>query len=277
MADILYELPTLCTPYSHTHTLSHSPTHTLGIIFMTMNTERLYPVRIFCDFDGTISTEDIGYDLFDQYGEQSPWHDQLVEGSLGIRDYWREVAGTLKEPLTDDLLNAYLRTIPIDPDFVHLLDLVQSENVPFTVLSDGLSIYVNRYLSLHGFDDLDVVCNEAWNDEAGNLTIRFPYSADGCKCPSAVCKRNVVLTRSAPEERIIYIGDGLSDFCPAETADIIFAKGNLAAYCNRNGLPHHSWKHLHEVVRELKKLLARRRIRPRHQAEMVRKRVWESG
>ncbi len=242
-----------------------------------MKSERLHPVRIFCDFDGTISTQDIGYDLFDRYGEQSPWHDRLVEGSLGIRDYWRSVAATLKEPLSDELLDEYLRTIPIDPDFSSLLQLVRDEKVPFTILSDGLSIYVNRYLALHGFDDPDVICNDARTGENGELNIRFPYSADGCECPSAVCKRNVVLTRSKPDERIIYIGDGLSDFCPAETADVIFAKGNLAAYCNRNGLPHHSWKHLSEVVRELEKLLARRRIRPRHQAEMVRKRVWESG
>ena len=242
-----------------------------------MNTERLYPVRIFCDFDGTISTKDIGYDLFDQFGDQSPWHDDLIDGRIGIRDYWRGVARTLRQPLTNELLEEYFQTIPIDPDFSSILELVREENVPFTVLSDGLSIYVRRYLSLHGFDDLDIICNEAWTDEEGNLNIRFPYSSDGCDCPSAVCKRNVVLTHSTPNERIIYIGDGLSDFCPAETADVIYAKGNLASYCNRNGLPHHSWKHLSEVVPELRKLLAKRRIRARHQAEMVRKRVWESG
>ena len=241
------------------------------------STERLHPVRIFCDFDGTISTKDIGYDLFDQYGSQSPWHDDLVEGRIDIYTYWRGVAGTLREELTDELLEEYFGEIPIDPGFTQLLELVRKEDVPFTVLSDGLSIYVQQYLHLHGYHDLEVLCNTAWNDDEGKLQIQFPHAADGCTCPSAVCKRNIVLLKSTPDERIIYIGDGLSDFCPAETADVIFAKGKLAAYCNRNGLPHHSWKHLSEVTRELEKLLSRRRIRSRHQAEMARKRVWESG
>ena len=245
---------------------------------MTTNIKgQLNPVRIFCDFDGTISTKDIGYDLFDRYGEQTPWHDDLVDERIGIREYWLGVVGTLTHILTDHLLDEYLRTIPIDNGFAELLQLVRDHNVPFTVLSDGLSIYLHRFLTLNGYDDLEIVCNEAWNDDEGKLQVRFSYAADGCECPSTVCKRNVVLTRSAPDERIIYIGDGSSDFCPAECADVIFAKGNLAAYCNKNGLPHHSWKHLAEVVKELEKILTRRRIRPRRQAELARKRVWESG
>ena len=239
--------------------------------------ERINPVRIFCDFDGTISTKDIGYDLFDCYGEQTPWHDDLIEERIGIREYWRGVAGTLSQTLSDTLLEEYLQTIPIDSGFARLVRLVEDQNVPLTILSDGLSIYIHPYLRLHGHNGLEVMCNDAWNDEEGNLQIRFSHSSDGCECPSAVCKRNVLLRTSHPDERIIYIGDGLSDFCPAGCADVIFAKGDLAAYCNRNGLPHHSWRHLSEVVRELEKILARRRIRPRHQAELARKRAWESG
>lgn len=239
--------------------------------------QRLDSVRIFCDFDGTISTRDIGYDLFDRYGEQEPWEPDLVSGRIGIRDYWRGVVRTLREPLTPELLDSYLRSIPIDPGFLDLLDLVRREGIPFTVLSDGLSIYVHRYLELHGLTGLHVVCNEAWTNDASELEVRFPYAVDGCDCPSAVCKRNVLLTASGPDDRIIYIGDGLSDFCPTECADVIFAKGNLAAHCNRNGLPHHSWKEMAEVVAALEKLLAKRRLRPRYQAALARKRAWESG
>lgn len=246
---------------------------------MSLSGNRVDSIRIFCDFDGTISTKDIGYDLFDRYGEQVPWHNDLVEGRINIRDYWRGVAGTLHTPLTNDLLDPYLLSIPLDPGIRDLLLLVRREGIPFTVLSDGMSIYIDRYLELHGVDiaDLPIVCNRARLANDGTLEVEFPHAADGCDCPSAVCKRNILLTSSGPDDRIIYIGDGLSDFCPAECADIIFAKGTLAAYCNKNGLPHHSWKRLHEVHRELEKLLAKPRLRPRHQAVLARKRVWESG
>jgi 2-hydroxy-3-keto-5-methylthiopentenyl-1-phosphate phosphatase len=83
------------------------------------------------------------------------------------------------------------------------------------------------------------------------------------------------LWRAAPESRIVYIGDGVSDFCPAEHADIIFAKKELAAYCNRQRLPHYPFTTLSDVARQIRLLLLRRRIRPRYQAQLRRKGVWE--
>lgn len=244
---------------------------------MSDTTERLHPIRIFCDFDGTISTTDIGYDFFDTFGCQDPLHDDLVSGRISIYDYWRGIVRTLREPMTADRLDDYLRSIPIDPATSELLELVRSEEVPFVILSDGLSLYVHRFLELNGITGVPVICNDAVLTQDGSIDVSFPHAADGCECPSAVCKRNVVLTSSTPDERIIYIGDGLSDFCPVACADVIFAKGSLAAHCNANGLPHHSWKGLNEVVPELRKLLSRRRVRVRHQAQLARKRVWESG
>ena len=236
---------------------------------------RLYNLHIFCDFDGTISGRDIGFDLFDRFGVQEPWHTQLMSGTLGIRDYWRAMAGHLCEPLSHDILDVYLREIPIDPGFGDLLDLVREEEIPFTIVSDGLDLYIRRYLELNGVTGLDIYCNHAELDEGGAMMMSFPNAAEGCECICATCKRNVVLRLAHPESRIIYIGDGVSDHCPAEHADIIFAKKNLAAYCNANRLPHYPFKTLGDVARQLRLLLSRRRIKPRHQAGLKRKGVWE--
>ena len=107
------------------------------------------------------------------------------------------------------------------------------------------------------------------------MTIAFPHAAEGCDCFCAACKRNVVLLRAAPDARIVYIGDGISDYCPAEHADIIFAKEQLAAYCNAHRLPHYPYTTLSDVATQLRKLIAKRRIRARHQAALKRKRAWE--
>lgn len=237
--------------------------------------ERLYNLHIFCDFDGTISTRDIGFDLFDRFGVQEPWHTQLMEGALGIRDYWRRMALELRERLDPAMLDAYLREIPLDPGFGGLLDLAHEQDIPFTIVSDGFDLYIRRYLHLNGVRDAEIYCNHAELDERGVMTMRFPYAAEGCVCICAACKRNVVLRLAHPDARIIYIGDGVSDRCPAEHADIIFAKGSLAAHCNANRLPHYPFRTLDDVVRQLRLLLDRRRIRPRHQAMLRRKGAWE--
>jgi 2,3-diketo-5-methylthio-1-phosphopentane phosphatase len=237
--------------------------------------ERLYNIHIYCDFDGTISTTDIGWDLFNTFGEQEPWHTQLMSGEIGIREYWQQMARHLHTPLTHELLDTYLRELPIDPGFAELVELARAEGFPLTVVSDGLDLYINRYLALHGITGVEVFCNQGLLSDEGALSVSHQYAAEGCQCLSATCKRNVVIWRTAPEDRIVYIGDGVSDFCPAEHADIIFAKKQLAAYCNRQRLPHYPYKTLSEVVRQLRLLLLRRRIRPRHQAHLLRKGVWE--
>ncbi len=237
--------------------------------------ERLYNLHIFCDFDGTISGRDIGFDLFDRFGVQEPWHTQLMERTLGIREYWRAMALHLREPLSHEKLDSYLREIPIDPGFGELLALAGEENIPFTIVSDGFDLYIRRYLELNGIGGLDIYCNHAELDEAGRMTMSFPHAAEGCECICATCKRNVVLGLAHPESRIIYIGDGVSDQCPAEHADIIFAKKSLAAYCNAARLPHYPFKTLGDVAGQLRLLLSRRRIKPRHQAGLRRKGVWE--
>jgi len=246
-----------------------------ALIMPASENNRLYNLHIFCDFDGTISGRDIGFDLFDRFGTQEPWNTQLMERTLGIREYWRAMARGLREPLSNDLLDEYLRSIPIDPGFNDLLDLVREEGYPFTVVSDGFDLYIRRYLELNCVEHLDIYCNHAELDEYGVMTMSFPNAAEGCNCICATCKRNVVLRLAHPESRIVYIGDGVSDECPAEHADIIFAKGKLAAYCNAQRLPHYPFKTLGDVARQMRLLLERRRIKSRYQAGLRRKGVWE--
>lgn len=237
---------------------------------------RLYDLHIFCDFDGTISALDIGDDFFRTFSRQEPWHSRLLEGKISIRDYWRVVAEEVDRPLTEAILDDYVRTIPIDPGAHELLELARAEGIPFTVVSDGFDFYIRRFLADHGLEGVETFCNRADLTDDGRLVMSFPYAAEGCECISAACKRNIVLRSVAPDVRVIYIGDGRSDFCPAEHADVIFAKKHLAAYCNANRLPHYPFRTLSDVARQLRLLLDRRRLRPRHQAQLRRKSAWEA-
>lgn len=238
---------------------------------------RLYRLHIFSDFDGTISPVDIGHALFDRFGAQEPWNSMLERGEIGIEEYWEAMVRELRVPLSDAAIDDFLRDLPVDPGFADLLALARSEEIPFTVVSDGLDLYIARYLAMHDAADVPYFSNAGRIDAEGGLTLRFPWKAEGCcRRFTIACKRNVVLGCAHPDARIVYIGDGISDTCAAEHADIIFAKGRLAAHCNLHRLPHYPFTTLHDVERRLRALLDRRRIRPRHQAMLLRKSAWES-
>lgn len=233
-------------------------------------------LHIFCDFDGTISSVDIGVDLFRRFGQVEPWVSEADAGRLGIGEYWRAVVATLNEPLTEEVLDNYLRSVPPDPGFASLVAFATAGNIPITVVSDGLDLYVGRYLALHGAGAIEYRCNHAGLDGGGRIAVSFPHESEGCcRRFTIACKRNIILASAHPDARIVYIGDGSSDFCAAEHADIIFAKHALAAHCNHHRLPHYPFRTLADVERQLRLLLARRRIRPRHQAAMLRKSAWE--
>lgn len=237
---------------------------------------RTYDLHIFCDFDGTIATVDVGADLFRRFGRVEPWLTEADAGRLPIADFWRAVARELHTPPAGAALDEYLLSIPIDPGFAGLLELARAEGIPFMVVSDGLDLYVQRYLELNGAGDVAWRCNHAHVLPDGTLAVSFPDEAEGCcRRYTVSCKRNVLLQAAHPDARIVYIGDGLSDHCAAEHADIIFAKRDLAAHCNARRLPHYPFKTLADVERQLRLLLARRRIRPRHQAALLRKSAWE--
>ncbi len=49
----------------------------------------------------------------------------------------------------------------------------------------------------------------------------------------------------------IFVGDGLSDVCPALAADVVFAKDSLAAELARRGTPYRPFQSLTDVSKFL--------------------------
>ena len=60
------------------------------------------------------------------------------------------------------------------------------------------------------------------------------------------CKRG-----GLPEGRIVYVGDGYSDRCPALAAERVFARAGLADYLEREGRPYEPFETLGDVLAAL--------------------------
>jgi 2-hydroxy-3-keto-5-methylthiopentenyl-1-phosphate phosphatase len=52
---------------------------------------------------------------------------------------------------------------------------------------------------------------------------------------------------------VVYIGDGLTDFCPAEAAHRRYAKGVLLNYLRENGLKATPFENLTDIAVDLKR------------------------
>jgi 2,3-diketo-5-methylthio-1-phosphopentane phosphatase len=230
-------------------------------------------LRVFVDFDGTISMDDIGDRLFEEFGHIQPFNTEFKNGEMSIFEYWKKVTATLPPDLTAEHISDYSQDIQIDAYFIRFLDFCKGLGIMPTIVSDGFIDYIRPVLDKEKIAGIDIFSNKLSYGPDGTKPV-FPYSKDGCECKSAVCKRSLVSLRSKPESIIVYIGDGYSDFCPAEASDIVFAKKNLAKWCNNNSVPHHPYRSFYNVVKILSNKIQKRTLKQRNRAKIIRSKMF---
>ncbi|MCX6141508.1 MAG: MtnX-like HAD-IB family phosphatase [Candidatus Kapabacteria bacterium] len=232
--------------------------------------------HLFLDFDGTISIGDIGDKLFQTFGSFEPVHSQLIAGEFSVAEYYRRSVALLPEGCTPATLEAFANEQSLDPGFVPLVTWSKRSGIDVTIVSDGFDVYIEPLLRASGQrENVDVACNQlTWNGIA--FAPSFPGASESCACFCASCKRNAVITRLGDNDIAIYVGDGSSDSCAVEFADVVFAKGTLAAECTRKGTPHHPYRTLSEVMIILQEKVGKGALRVRRQAVLARKRAFEA-
>jgi len=187
------------------------------------------------DFDGTIAVEDVTDVILERFAAPG-WRDieaDWLAGTIGSRDCLARQVDLLRA--SPAALDAVADTAPLDPNFCKFVTFCQSARVAVTVVSDGFDRVVNRMLSRAGID-LPVCANTLRWIGGDCWKLEFPHFRAGCRSAAGNCKC-AALTEGADTMRVL-VGDGRSDFCPAEIADYVLAKGTLSEHCQAMGLNH---------------------------------------
>jgi len=239
-------------------------------------------LRIFIDFDGTITLKDVSDYLFSQLsdGRSEFFVKEYLAGKIAARECFVgecQVAGAVQKDRVEKIIDRQ----EIDPTFVDFVEFCHNHRIPFYVLSDGFDYYIQRILERNRLADVKYISNRlVFQPVDGrnvfNLFPVFPYRDSECDC-CANCKRNHLLTLSSEDDIIVYVGDGYSDRCPSRYADIVFAKGSLIRYCREENISFFEFQTFKDVIGRLEKILAQKRIRKRWQAELRRREAFLQG
>ncbi|MEZ4725398.1 MAG: MtnX-like HAD-IB family phosphatase [Candidatus Kapaibacterium sp.] len=221
-------------------------------------------IKVFCDFDGTITLQDVGNELFKEVENFKVLNKLFIEEKLTIYEYWHKLCSQLPKSISIEIIKKQSRNFEIDPYFKNFVEFCKKNNLQLFVVSDGFDVYINEILAMNGIKL--PVCSNKLLDNKTHLEPEFTNASESCKCYSANCKRNFVLNKSDENTLKIYIGDGYSDFCGASHCDLIFAKKYLAAYCNENSLPHYNFKSFFDVKRILEKKINDNNFKKRNRA-----------
>lgn len=193
---------------------------------------------ILCDFDGTISVEDVIDALLDRYGR--PGWERLERewraGRIGSRACMSGQVALLD--MSRDELDAHLAEVWIDHAFPGFVARAREYGVPIRVVSDGLDYAIERILHRHGLSDLPVAANHlAPAVPPQRWQLSSPFQAAGCASGTCKCAC-VAQARQGGAGRTLLIGDGASDFCAADRVDFVFAKHRLIEHCRAAGIPY---------------------------------------
>ncbi len=213
------------------------------------------PLAVFCDFDGTFAVQDVGSTIAKRYAaDRRPalW-ERLSRGELNAWQYNLELLDGLRLP--EEELEAFLRTVELDPGAERLVGWCEERAVPFRILSDGFDRNLDRIQSLTGVR-FAYDANRLWYED-GAWRIAACAPDPSCACGTGLCKRGRIEAFRAlhPEARVVHIGNGrVSDLCGGLAADVVFAKDSLAEELTARGVAFEPFTTLDDVVAGLDRL-----------------------
>lgn len=205
---------------------------------------------IFTDFDGTITKIDTLNLVLDEFADGD----------------WREIENkvthhilTEKEALQAefDLVNAsyepviqfLLEHVEIDETFIEFTEWCKLNNIELVVLSGGFKEFIQVVFKRFGVKEIPFYSNsvQVINNEWKIIQSSLPKINNLCNH----CKTNHLIEVKKSEKKVIYIGDGNTDRCPAENADIVFAKNELAKYLKKKNKLFYNYKNFKDIQKIL--------------------------
>ncbi len=193
---------------------------------------------IFCDFDGTATEQDAQQIIITHFTGDAwrPINDAWTRGEVTTAQR-AAVQWGLVQASAEAVRTLAVEAVTFTPGFRAFADWCQAEGHRLHLLSDGFDLYIEPLLAQEGLAHLPRTVNHLSLD-GGTPQFQFQHQNPACdRCGN--CKQWVLEQARAaePDARIVYLGDGVSDLCPAHVADVVFARRMLLARCQAAGLP----------------------------------------
>jgi len=208
---------------------------------------------VLVDFDGTITKKDVGALLFNSFSKEesktivSEW----LEGKISSKECLQKECELIE--ITKKQLKNFALSQKIDENFPDFVDLCKqgspksgSVGMDLVILSDGLDYYIRLILKKYHLEDIPFYSN-LLRFAGKKLVPEFPYYDRGCgNCGN--CKKYHLKNLRRPKQKVVYIGDGLSDKCAIGEADFVFAKNDLKSFCEKEKKSYFEFKDFRDVI-----------------------------
>jgi 2-hydroxy-3-keto-5-methylthiopentenyl-1-phosphate phosphatase len=202
-----------------------------------------------CDFDGTVTEEDTSFFLLDAFA-QGDWRRLLreyKEHKISVGEFNTKAFAMVKadKPM---LLEALEGKVKVRAGFHELVNYCKRRGFRLVIVSNGLDFYIEATLKDLSLENIEVHAAKASFHPEG-MEVQY-LGPDGKRLEDGV-KEAYTKSFLSLGYRVIYVGNGDSDFAPAKYANHVFATGELLAYCRENNLNYKPFESFIDIVRDI--------------------------
>lgn len=215
---------------------------------MTIDSQAL-PALVL-DFDGTVTEDDMLDRVCWEFGDQAVYKEvdaALERGDIRLVDDIGRKLATVRAPL-DEVVDWVRAEARIRPGFAELISFARSRGQRVVIVTSSFHELVEPVLGKLG-GDVEIVANRL--DPRRDGWRAYFHDLQPCETCGEPCKRGAVARLGAAE--IVYIGDGFSDRCVAQAAELVFARDGLATYLDERGVGYERYDDFHDVLDTLER------------------------
>ena len=204
-----------------------------------------------CDFDGTVTEEDVSFLLLDAFASGDWKHllRQYQEGKITVGQFNREAFAMVTAD--KQTLRRVKDEVKVRTGFHELVAFCRRRGFRLVIVSNGLDFYIGEILKDIGLGDIEAFAAKTEFRPDG---LKVQYIGPDGGLVDVGFKDAYVKFFLSQGYRIIYIGNGVSDVSPARQCHYIFATGALRTKCEEARLGCIPFTDFNDVVRVLEGL-----------------------
>jgi len=217
-----------------------------------MQSEERVRTLVQCDFDGTITEEDVSFLILDAFtdGDWRRLFEDYKEGRITVGNFNKMAFRMVRQD--ESTLRQFVKEKSrVRDGFPELLSYCRQKGYRFVIVSNGLEFYIKTILESIGIDKLEVFAARAAFNRDG---IEASYiGPDGIELQEDF-KKAYIRSFLKKDYRIIYIGNGSSDIPSARLADHVFATDAMLTNCRQANMKCTAFSSLRDIIRGLELL-----------------------
>ena len=202
-----------------------------------------------CDFDGTITVDDISYGILDKFarGDWRVWEEKYHRNEISVGEFNARVFSMVKTDKATLIAYARLHSRLRD-GLKDLIAFCKHQDIEFVIVSNGLDFYIETVLNDLKLRKIKALTGKTEFNHNG-ITVRY-IGPTGEELMSGF-KEAYTKLYIDKGYRVVYIGNGISDIPAARLSYRIFARDDLLDHCKEANLEYIPFDDMNDVINGL--------------------------